>query len=735
MRIIYIAIALLMFYLPLPGQELPWQVNPSAFAYQATATIEIRIDYENENSPKGILGVFKGDEIRGVATAVTVGANNIYFLNLYSNSPKDTVQFRFVVEESGKILSRDSLFSFEQAMIYGTVDEPLRVDFIEFFNYAPVWKDIPELLLSQGQTTYQMDLTPWVSDYENEQFRISVATQGAIQASVDDDYLLDLVIPETFTGTQKFVFSAFTTNQTNPPGMTEWYVHVQAEDIAPVALFNSLPVDLFEGDKAYSVSLASLFSSDDNQEMSYSIILPESEEKTNPNWSVSPENFEYNMNITLKASVLGIESNDDTLIIAAFNGEEIRGLSSAVRVNDSLRYFLVAYSNETTESLQFKAWSKSSSKLYNTTFTTPFNPLQSLGTVDNPLHITFGQFSAEIKHNQLFIASDFTFSGSDTVVVKATEMGRTPALFAILSVPVTVHAISKPRFKTFSGETVYDEEPFAQFDLDTLIINSDQSSVDFNISLLESDEGYSYEVTDEHVVSINAGASFGKIVLQVLVNRSDNEAIGDSVRLQFERKASYLPPSEVNLLAPEMDETVPNGSVRFIWSASQGGTLTPEYILRIQPKGGLVNSIRGIRDTSYVLDSVESLPDSAAYTWWVTTTDGRTNVESVGKNQFGINVLVSNETAFKPVKTGILQTFPNPFNPSTQLQFELASTQKISISVFDMSGRKIQTIFSGLKTSGQHQLLINGSQWSSGIYIIQLNTMDSVYTRKIVLIK
>jgi len=115
--------------------------------------------------------------------------------------------------------------------------------------------------------------------------------------------------------------------------------------------------------------------------------------------------------------------------------------------------------------------------------------------------------------------------------------------------------------------------------------------------------------------------------------------------------------------------------------------------------------------------------------------DGRTNVESVGKNQFGINVLVSNETAFKPVKTGILQTFPNPFNPSTQLQFELASTQKISISVFDMSGRKIQTIFSGLKTSGQHQLLINGSQWSSGIYIIQLNTMDSVYTRKIVLIK
>jgi len=61
MRIIYIAIALLMFYLPLPGQELPWQVNPSAFAYQATATIEIRIDYENENSPKGILGVFKGD--------------------------------------------------------------------------------------------------------------------------------------------------------------------------------------------------------------------------------------------------------------------------------------------------------------------------------------------------------------------------------------------------------------------------------------------------------------------------------------------------------------------------------------------------------------------------------------------------------------------------------------------------------------------------------------------------
>lgn len=733
-RILFILLTL-SFVLPLSGQELPWQVDPSKFEYQATATIQVRIDYQNGNTPSGVLAAFKGEEVRGVADPVLVGETVIYFLNLYSNQTRDTLQFKFALKDSDIILTRDTLFLFEQSKIYGSVDYPLLVDFVESFNYPPVWESIPDLILSKGVTSYKMDLTPYVTDFENEQFRVSVSTQGQIIATVNDDYLLELTIPAEYSGTQKFTFLAFTTERPNDIGKTDWFVHIEAEDLAPIALIETHPIELFLGETEALVSLESLFSSPDNQSFNYSVQVPVNENPTLPEWSVSPQNFEYNMNITLKANVFGIQSNSDTLIIAAFSGNQVRGISSPVKVNDSLRYFIVAFSNTTSDTLTFKAWHKTSSKAYESDLNIKFNALQAVGTVDNPMPISFGSFQTSLQNNKLTVSSNFNLSGTDTIRVYATEIGRNPALSTFITFPITIHSIGKPRFKSFSGQVVFDDELFSEVDLDSLIINPDQSTYTIEVETIQADENYEVELTTENLLKVNTGEAFGKIQIKLSVFRNDNTFVGDSLLLQFERKASYLPPSSVTLISPEMDRTISSGAVRFTWSAAKGGTLLPEYILRIQPKGGLVNSIRGIKDTTYVLDAIESLPDSTSYMWWITVSDGKTTVESTSRNQFGINIIVSNENNEKPLATGIVKTYPNPFNPSAMIQFDLSKTQKVQIEVFDMSGKKVQTLFSGLKNSGQHQLQINGSGWSSGIYLIRMNTVDGVFTKKVVLIK
>lgn len=71
------------------------------------------------------------------------------------------------------------------------------------------------------------------------------------------------------------------------------------------------------------------------------------------------------------------------------------------------------------------------------------------------------------------------------------------------------------------------------------------------------------------------------------------------------------------------------------------------------------------------------------------------------------------------------QNYPNPFNPSTTISYQLTKTEKISIKVYDLLGKEINTLVSGVVTAGTHTAVWNGTnnagaQVASGIYIYTL---------------
>jgi hypothetical protein len=71
------------------------------------------------------------------------------------------------------------------------------------------------------------------------------------------------------------------------------------------------------------------------------------------------------------------------------------------------------------------------------------------------------------------------------------------------------------------------------------------------------------------------------------------------------------------------------------------------------------------------------------------------------------------------------QNFPNPFNPSTTISYQLTKTEKISIKVYDMLGKEVKTLVNGVVNSGTHTAVWNGtnnagSQVASGIYLYTL---------------
>ncbi|AXJ00487.1 Por secretion system C-terminal sorting domain-containing protein [Cyclonatronum proteinivorum] len=80
-------------------------------------------------------------------------------------------------------------------------------------------------------------------------------------------------------------------------------------------------------------------------------------------------------------------------------------------------------------------------------------------------------------------------------------------------------------------------------------------------------------------------------------------------------------------------------------------------------------------------------------------------------------------------------SYPNPFNPTTTLTFELPERAEIRLQVFDSTGRLVSTLATGTVQAGTHQVRFDGSGLASGLYFVRLQTGDMVMTRKMTLVK
>ena len=81
------------------------------------------------------------------------------------------------------------------------------------------------------------------------------------------------------------------------------------------------------------------------------------------------------------------------------------------------------------------------------------------------------------------------------------------------------------------------------------------------------------------------------------------------------------------------------------------------------------------------------------------------------------------------------QNYPNPFNPSTTLSFVIGHSSFVSLKVYDVLGREIETIVNEEKPAGIYRVDFDGSKLTSGIYFYRIEAGDFIQTRKMILLK
>ena len=86
-----------------------------------------------------------------------------------------------------------------------------------------------------------------------------------------------------------------------------------------------------------------------------------------------------------------------------------------------------------------------------------------------------------------------------------------------------------------------------------------------------------------------------------------------------------------------------------------------------------------------------------------------------------------------PIDFGIINAYPNPFNPSINIEFSVPELSDAMIKVIGMDGRYIQTIASGVKPSGLYRLRWTPNNIATGMYLIQFQSGNQIQSKKFII--
>ena len=88
-----------------------------------------------------------------------------------------------------------------------------------------------------------------------------------------------------------------------------------------------------------------------------------------------------------------------------------------------------------------------------------------------------------------------------------------------------------------------------------------------------------------------------------------------------------------------------------------------------------------------------------------------------------------------PIKTELTDAYPNPFNPTSTINYGLKNTGHVEIMVYDATGRLVEELVNQNQTAGYHSITWNASNQASGMYFAKMVAGDVVQTQKLVLLK
>ena len=244
-------------------------------------------------------------------------------------------------------------------------------------------------------------------------------------------------------------------------------------------------------------------------------------------------------------------------------------------------------------------------------------------------------------------------------------------------------------------------------------------SITVNSSLSDNDQiviGSNPIATSGHDFKLDLPKSPQRILFastELYLDRSDNpEFIDPYLREEYRENFAF------------------NGEEEMVFSytleASEAGTISFNFVLNGLPS-------EWTSKFSFNNSVLRTITDESQFEYYIDEA-GVYHGEIVVYNHF-----VSNEDlVHSPIIN--VKAYPNPFNPTVNISFNLPSNQSCKVEVFNIRGQKVTTLYSGLLAKGNHQLQWNGKDYNnlnvaSGVYFARIKTGNFSKNVKMMLMK
>jgi len=286
-------------------------------------------------------------------------------------------------------------------------------------------------------------------------------------------------------------------------------------------------------------------------------------------------------------------------------------------------------------------------------------------------------------------------------------------------------------------------------------VNTSRSMIDYivyrNDVAIDSTGDVGVTVYDD------ADAPWGEHTYYVTALYDNDEECGESEPSnQVEVDLFNNPPPAVMLLQPDDETTIAvnqsnvDDDFPFIWTAVNDVDNDPVmYVITATDDAGSVSdtavAMAGWFPTIGDL-AAPLLEDSVSvmtYSWNVLVTDGYDSTASVnGPRSLTIDVsgLLALDGIGLPEVFALHNNYPNPFNPVTNISYDIPEVAQVTLEIYNVSGQKVRTLAKGQHEPGRYRIQWNatndyGYPLSSGMYIYRIHAGDFVSVKKLILMK
>lgn len=389
-------------------------------------------------------------------------------------------------------------------------------------------------------------------------------------------------------------------------------------------------------------------------------------------WTVDVHSYEHTMTVTAGLEINASMESQPGDVLAAFVGEECRGVVAGSGVNGSTLYFLLIYGDTPNELIELQYWDAALNNVSPVTETVSFLSGGAVGTVDEPALLT---------------------------------------------------AVNPISYVGTQGDAYTLEEDAAGGSaLD--VLSNDTFSTDLTLSLTIVDapiHGTATLEPDQRIRYVSTTNFYGSDSLRYAVH---NGIMGDTASVQLNITPVDDPLPDFHLINPPDAthfEDVNQLSYDFQWEAPEdvdGDGVT--YSLYLRQNDQLL--LQAPSSEPLVELELEGLPRSVVLTWMVTAFDAWGWTNSADTLTFSVDAAVGTAPQPEfPTSNAVGSAYPNPFNGGTLIPLHLASSQPIQWVVYDLRGQVVMQRDMGVLEAGNHVLTLQGEGLVSGVYVLQVS--------------